>query len=162
MNIIAAVDENWGIGYENKLLISIPADMRFFRDETMGKVIVMGRKTFEGLPSKQALINRRNIVLTGNRDYKAKDVEIAHDLNEVLELIQDVPDMDIYMIGGESVYRQMLPHCSVAHITKIHYAYQADAYFPNLDKDDDWYVEYASEEQTYYNVEYEFYKYVRK
>ncbi len=162
MNIIAAVDKNWAIGHDNKLLISIPADMRFFRDETMGKMVVMGRKTFEGLPNRQVLYGRRNVVLSQREDYKAEGAEVVHSVEEVLALVKDAPDEAAYVIGGASVYRQLLPFCSVAHITRIDYAYQADAYFPNLDEDGDWVVTHDSEEQTYYDVEYAFYRYERR
>ena len=85
MNIIVAVDKNWAIGKENKLLVSIPADMKFFRSTTTGKVVVMGRKTLESFPNGLPLKNRTNIVLTKDKNYKVKDAIIVHSIEEVLE-----------------------------------------------------------------------------
>jgi len=162
MNLIVAVDKNWAIGLKNKLLVSIPEDMKFFRTETTGKVVVMGRKTLESFPNGMPLKNRTNIVLTGNKNYDAKGSLVFHTVEEVLEELKKYPTEDVYIIGGESIYRQFLPYCSVAHVTKINYAYEADAYFPNLDEMGEWEITGASGEKTYYNLEFEFLKYTRK
>lgn len=162
MNLIVAVDKNWGIGYNNQLLVSIPADMKFFRQTTSGKVVVMGRKTLESFPNGLPLKNRTNIVLTKNQDYHVKDAVILHTPEDVLEELKKYQDEDVYIIGGESIYRQFLPYCSVAHVTKIDHAYQADAHFPNLDEMEEWQVTADSEEQTYFDLEYTFLKYERK
>ncbi len=161
MNLIVAVDKNWAIGKENKLLVSIPQDMKFFRETTIGKVVVMGRKTLESFPGGQALKQRTNIVLTRDKNFTAKDAIIVHDIDELLEELKKYNDEDIYVIGGESIYRQMLPHCNLAHVTKINHAYEADTYFPNLDEKDEWIVTGVSDEQTYFNLEYEFVRYER-
>ncbi len=162
MNLIVAVDKNWGIGKSNKLLVSIPADMKLFQQETMGKTVVMGRKTLESFPGGMPLVNRTNIVLTQNKDYRAKGALVVHNLEELLAKLANYPTQDIYVIGGDSVYRQMLPHCDTAHVTKIDFAYEADAYFPNLDAMDEWEITASSEEQTYFDLEYTFVKYERK
>lgn len=162
MNLIVAVDKNWGIGCNNQLLVSIPADMKFFRETTSGKVVVMGRKTLESFPNGLPLKNRINIVLTRNQDYHVKGAVVLHTPEEVLEELKKYKDEDIYIIGGESIYRQFLPYCSVAHVTKINHAYQADVYFPNLDERKEWQITADSEEQTYFNLEYTFLKYERK
>ena len=163
MNLIVAVDKNWGIGCNNKLLVSIPSDMKFFRETTMGKVVVMGRKTLESFPNGMPLKNRTNIVLTKNPSYQVKGATVLHSPEEVLEELNKYNDEDIYIIGGESIYRQFLPYCKVAHITKIDHAYQADAHFPNLDEmPDEWEITADSEEQTYFDLEYTFLKYERK
>ena len=130
MNLIVAVDKNWAIGLKNKLLISIPADMKFFRDTTMGKVVVMGRKTLETFPSGQPLKRRTNIVLTRDKNYQVKDAVVVHTVEELLEELKQYDEEEIYVIGGESIYRQLLPYCKVAHVTKIDHAYEADTYFP--------------------------------
>ena len=130
MNLIVAVDKNWAIGLKNKLLISIPADMKFFRDTTMGKVVVMGRKTLETFPSGQPLKRRTNIVLTRDKNYQVKDAVVVHTVEELLEELTQYDEEEIYVIGGESIYRQLLPYCKVAHVTKIDHAYEADTYFP--------------------------------
>ena len=162
MNVIVAVDKNWGIGKDNKLLASIPSDMKFFREETMNKVVVMGRKTLESFPNGLPLKRRTNIVLTKNRNYKVKDAILVHSVEELMEELKKYDSEDIYVIGGDSIYRQLLPYCDVAHVTKIDYAYEADSYFPNLDEMSDWTVERTSEELTYFDLEYMFVKYVRQ
>lgn len=162
MNIIVAVDQNWAIGKDNDLLVSIPADMKMFRQETTGKVVVMGRKTLETFPNGLPLKNRTNIIITKNKDFQVKDAIVVHSIEEALEAVKDYPTEDVYCIGGDSIYRQMLPYCDVAHITKIEFAYEADRYFPNLDEMTDWEIETESEEHTYFDLEYSFVKYVRK
>ena len=159
MNIIVAVDKNWAIGKDNKLLVSIPADMKMFRQETTGKVVVMGRKTLESFPNGLPLKNRTNIVLTGNKDYNVKDAIIVHTVEELLEEIKKYPSEEVYCIGGDSVYKQLLPYCDTAHVTKIDFAYEADSYFPNLDEMPEWRITGDSEEQTYFNIEYAFLRY---
>lgn len=162
MNLIAAVDKNWAIGLKNKLLVRIPEDQRFFRETTTGKVVVMGRKTLESFPNGLPLKNRTNIVLTKDRSYDAKGAIVVHSLEELLKKLAEYPSQDVYIIGGESIYRQMLPYCDVAHITKIDYAYEADSWFPNLDELSEWQIVADSEEQTYFNLEYYFYRYERR
>ena len=159
MNLIAAVDKNWAIGKDNGLLVSIPADMKFFRETTTGKVVVMGRKTLESFPNGLPLKNRVNIVLTTDYSYQVKDAVIVHSKEELEEELQKYDSEDIYVIGGESVYRLLLDACDTAHITKIDYAYEADAFFPNLDENPDWEIVADSEEQTYFDLEFYFLKY---
>lgn len=162
MNIIVAADKNWAIGFQNKLLVSIPADMKFFRQTTTGNVVVMGRKTLESFPNGQPLKNRVNIVLTSDKSYQVKDAVVVHSIEEMLEELKKYDSEDIYVIGGESIYRQMLPYCSLAHVTKIDHEYQADTYFPDLDADEEWELTGISDEQTYFDLEYVFARYERK
>lgn len=162
MNLIVAADENWGIGRDNKLLVSIPADMKFFRTETTGKVVVMGRKTLESFPNGLPLKNRTNIVLTKDESYQVKDAVVVHDVDALLDILKNYKKEDIYVIGGESVYRQLLPYCDTAHVTRIHFAYEADTYFPNLDEMEEWKITNKSDEQTYFDLEYEFVKYEKQ
>lgn len=161
MNLIVAVDKNWAIGLGNKLLVSIPADMKFFRQTTTGKVVVMGRKTLESFPGSQPLKNRTNIVITRDANYKVKDGIVVSTIEEALEELKKYKDEDIFVIGGESIYRQMLPYCKTAFVTKIDHAYDADTFFPNLDEMEDWKLTGISEEQTYFDLEYVFARYER-
>ena len=161
MNLIVAVDKNWAIGKGNKLLVSIPQDMKFFRETTMGKVVVMGRKTLESFPGGQPLKKRTNIVLTRDKNYDVKDAIVVHNIEELLEELKNYNEEDIYVIGGETIYRQLLPYCKLAHVTKINHGYEADTYFPNLDEDKEWTVTGVSDEQTYFDLEYEFVRYER-
>lgn len=162
MNMIVAADKHWGIGYKNKLLVSIPADMKFFRETTTGNVVVMGRKTLESFPGGLPLANRTNIVLTHNKEYRVRNAIVFHTMDEVLEKLKEYPSDRIFVIGGESIYRQFLPYCDVVHVTKIDHLYQADAFFPDLDAMEDWEITGDSEEQTYFDLEYTFYRYERK
>ncbi|MCI7796579.1 MAG: dihydrofolate reductase [Lachnospiraceae bacterium] len=162
MNLIVAADKNWAIGNKGKLLVTIPDDQRLFRQETIGKVIVMGRKTLESLPGGQPLAGRTNVVLTENKDYKKKGTVVMHSLEETLKYLEPYPTEDIYIIGGETIYRQFLPYCDTAHVTWIDYAYDADTFFPNLEQDPMWRMTDVSDEQTYFNLCYEFRKYERK
>lgn len=162
MNAIAAVDVNWAIGNKNRLLTSIPADMKFFREKTMGHVVVMGRKNLESFPNGLPLKNRVNIVLTANRSYRVKDAIIVHTKEELLEELKKYDSNELYVIGGGSIYEMLIPYCDTAYITKIDHAYAADTYFPNLDQMDDWEMTEVSEEQTCFDLEYVFAKYERK
>lgn len=162
MNAIVAVDNNWAIGCKNSLLVRIPADHKNFRQETTGKVVVLGRKTLETFPQGMPLANRTNIILSTNPDYRVKDAVVVHNREELDEELKKYPSEDIYIIGGESVYRMMLPDCDVVHVTKIDHNYEADAYFPDLDSDEAWEVTAESEEQTYFDLAYSFVKYERK
>ncbi len=161
MNLIVAVDKNWAIGNNNKLLVRIPDDMKNFRKTTTNKVVVMGRKTLESFPNGLPLANRTNIILTTNKSYQKKDAIIVHDMEELHKELKKYASEDIYVIGGESIYRQLLDECDVAHITKIDYGYDADTYFPNLDEKPEWKIVADSEEQTYFDLEYVFLKYER-
>ncbi|MCC8137342.1 MAG: dihydrofolate reductase [Clostridiales bacterium] len=162
MNLVAAVDENWGIGYRGRLLVSIPKDMKLFQEMTMGKVVVMGRRTLESLPGGIPLAGRTNLVLSTRTDYQVRNAAVAHSVEEAQRELQKYRDEDIYVIGGERIYREFLPLCTVAHITKINEKFEADAYFPNLDEDKDWMITADSEEQTYFDLEYRFLKYERR
>ena len=162
MNCIVAVDENWAIGYKNELLVRIPADQKFFRQETTGKVVVLGRKTLETFPQGRPLPNRINIIVSTKKDYEVKDAIVVHSIEELLEELKKYDTNDVYIIGGDSIYKQMLPYCDTAHVTKIDHKYEADTYFPNLDSMEEWEITADSDEQVYFDLTYHFLKYERK
>ena len=161
MRAIVCADKNWGIGYKNRLLVSIPSDMKFFRETTTGKVIVMGRKTLESFPNGMPLKNRINIVLTRDRNYEAKGAVIVHDEEELMNELGKYDTEQIYIIGGESVYKMMLSYCDEIYVTKVDRAFQADTYFPNLDEMSEWKMTQESEEQTCFDLEFCFTTYER-
>ena len=161
MRAIVCADKNWGIGYKNRLLVSIPSDMKFFRETTTGKVIVMGRKTLESFPDGMPLKNRINIVLTRDRNYEAKGAVIVHDEEELMNELGKYDTEQIYIIGGESVYKMMLSHCDKIYVTKVDLEFQADTYFPNLDEMSEWKMTQESEEQTCFDLEFCFTTYER-
>ncbi len=162
MQAIVAVDRNWAIGNNGGLLVQIPNDHKMFRRETLNKVIVYGRKTLETFPMRQPLDKRTNIILSTNQSLSVDGATVVHSIDELLEEIAQYKPDDVYCIGGASVYRQLLPYCSTVHVTKVDYAYQADAYFPDLDKDPEWEVTAEGDEQTYFDIAYTFVRYDRK
>lgn len=161
MKAILHADKNWGIGKSNGLMFSIPADMKFFRETTTGNVVVMGKNTLNSFPNGLPLKNRVNIVMTTNRSFDGKGADVVYSLEDVLEEVKKYDTDRVYVIGGAAVYEQLLEYCDTAYVTYIDYAYEADRYFPNLDKMEEWKLEEESEEQTYFDVEYYFRKYVR-
>ncbi len=134
MRAIFCADEKWGIGKDNGLLFSLPKDMKFFRETTRGKVVVMGRKTLESFPGGQPLKGRVNIVLS-SREPKEGTVG-AKSLNELLQLLKGYPEDDVFVLGGESVYRALLPYCSEVYVTKVAADGKADTFVPDLDEDE--------------------------
>ncbi|MBQ6117439.1 MAG: dihydrofolate reductase [Oscillospiraceae bacterium] len=157
MQAIVNVSENWGIGRDNRLLFPLKADLRRFKELTMGHAVVMGRKTLESLPGKKGLPGRRNLVLTRDPDFAAPDVEVVH---TPLQAVFATGTED-FCIGGESVYRLFLPACDRVFVTKVLAAAEADAFFPNLDEDPAWQIESRSEVMEENGVRFQFVDYVR-
>jgi dihydrofolate reductase len=162
MQAIVAVDSNWAIGNKGQLLVSIPADQKNFRNITMGKTIVYGRKTLETFPQQVVLPGRRNIILSTREDYKVKNAEVVHSRQELLDAVKDQDTDDVFIIGGSSVYKEFLDDCDTCIVTFIDMAYEADSYFPNLDKMEDWEMTEESEEQVYFDITYTYRRYERK
>lgn len=159
MELIVAVDNNWAIGNKDNLLVSIPEDHKFFRQVTMGNVVILGRKTLAGFPNGLPLAGRDNIILSRNKNFTAKGGIVVHSEEELFEKLKEFKDRQIFVIGGGTIYEMLLPYCKYAHVTKIDYNYEADTYFPNLDKMDNWRVIGDSDEHTYFDLEFYFYKY---
>jgi len=162
MNLIAAVDRNWGIGKNGRLLVSIPEDQRLFRQETLGKTVIMGRKTLESLPGGRPLDGRDTVVLSRDPEYGVKGARCVFSVEEALRAVEGCKTEDVFVAGGGEVYRAFLPYCDTAHITYIDYAYEADVYFPDLDKDPRWVMDLETEEATYFDICYSFRRYVRR
>ncbi len=166
MKAIAAVDLNWGIGYKGNLLVRIPEDMKFFKKTTVGKVVVMGRKTFESLPGKEPLKDRVNIVLSTREKIEGVNqdgrLKVCRSLDELFGELEQYNEDDVFVIGGETVYSLLLPYCSEAYITKIQNTYKADTYFKNLDEDQAWELTYESEPKTCNGIQFKFTKYKNK
>ena len=136
MKLIAAVAENWGIGKDNRLLFNIPKDMRFFRETTTGKTVILGRKNLESFPGGKPLKNRINVVLTHNKNFFCEGAITVNGIDELLAL--DCVGEDSFVIGGASVYKQLLPYCDVCYITKVHETPECDRFMVNLDKSNEW------------------------
>lgn len=159
MNLVVAVDKNWAIGNKGQLLVHIPEDMKNFRRLTEGHVVILGRKTLATFPNGKPLKNRENIVLSRKKTEPQEGMRVVGSLEELLEAVKDYKDEELYVIGGSSVYEQLLPYVDTAYVTYIDYSYEADAFFPNLDLDESWVMSETSEEQIYFDVEYYFRKY---
>ena len=164
MNIIVAVDKKWGIGNKGKLLVSIPRDKKLFREETTGKVIIMGHNTLLSLPGSQPLAGRKNIVLSRDKSLSIKGATVFNSVDACIDYLRknNIKDSDVFVIGGESVYNDFLPYCDIAHITYIDYEYEADRHFLNLDISNEWSLVLETEEETYFDIPYTFRLYKRK
>lgn len=138
MNYIVSVDKNWGIGKENRLLFSLPTDMKFFRSMTLGKTVIMGRKTLQSLPNGAPLKNRENIVLTRDERFKADGCTICHSLGQLAETLRDKNTDEIFVIGGAAIYNLLYNYCKFAYITKVDAVSDADTFIENLDCDANW------------------------
>ncbi len=162
MNLIVAVDKNWAIGANNDLLISIPEDMQYFKEKTMGKVVIMGKNTLDSFPGAKPLKNRTNIVIALETDYKVDGATVVYTLEDFIKEAEKYPSEDVFVIGGGSIYKQMLPYCDTCYITYINHEFEADTYIPNLDEMDEWYIADESEEYTHEDMTYTFRTYKRK
>ncbi|HHZ02741.1 MAG TPA: dihydrofolate reductase [Tissierellia bacterium] len=156
MKLIVAVARDWGIGYKGDLLFRVPLDMEFFRDTTLNKVVVMGRKTLESLPGGRPLKNRTNIVLTRDRNFQREGCIIVHSKEELFEEIKKYKEEDVFLIGGGKLYNDLYPYCSEAYITKFDAILEADTYLHNFDEDKDWLLTYASEVHEHEGLKFTF------
>ena len=160
MNVIAAVSTDWGIGYKNGLLFHIPQDMKFFKEKTIGKTVIMGRKTLESLPGGNPLKGRTTLVLSTSKK-SGEGYEAFSSIKELLDKTESVSPDDIFVCGGQSVYKQLLPYCDTAYITKIQKTASTDKFFPNLDKDPEWELSEESEIFEYNEIKFSFCIYKR-
>ena len=138
MKLIVAVDSEWGIGYRGDLLARVRGDLLNFRDVTKGKVVVYGSNTLATFPRGAVLKDRTNIVLHPDPDYKPEGAVVAHSLPELFEILKRFDTNDVFAIGGASVYRQLLPYCDTAYVTKFKKSYPKDVWFENLDENPEW------------------------
>ena len=137
MKLIAAVDKNWAIGKNNQLLVRIPMDQKFFRETTTGKVVVMGRKTLESFPGGRPLPERTHIVLSHKKHENTENVIWVTSVEEALAKMEKLPG-EVYVTGGEQVYREFLPLASKLYLTEVAEKCDADAYFPDFLSDGEW------------------------
>lgn len=143
MDLIVNVTENWGIGMENNLLVTISADLKRFRQLTTGRTVILGRKTLDTFPGGRPLKNRRNLIFSVNPNYTVEGAEVVHSLEELKAALQ--PGEPVSVIGGASIYEMLLPYCHEARITKTLLTVPADRFFPNLDQLPGWRIAEASE-----------------
>ena len=137
MDLIVAVYEDWGIGKNGTQPVALMADRKFFRETTRGAAVIVGRRTVEDFPGGKPLPGRENIVLT-RQDINMEGFSVCHSPEEAAEYTKNA--RRVFVIGGGSVYRQMLPLCQKAYVTKVHCQVESDTWFPDLDADEDWYM----------------------
>lgn len=160
MKAIVAVDRNWGIGYNGALLFHISADLKRFKELTIGHTIVYGRKTLATFPGKRPLDGRRNIILSHDGALRVPGAEVCNSPEQAAALVND-PE-NTYVIGGASVYTLFLPFCTTVCVTKVYANCRADRFFENLDTNPDWLLSEQSEIMQENGREYQFVKYKRK
>ena len=136
MNLIVCVDKFWGIGKNNCLLFHLPEDLKYFKEKTLGKTVVMGGNTLLSLPGSKPLPNRKNIVLSDA--FTRDDCECYSDLDTLKNRLKELPGEDLFIIGGAMFYKTMLPFCETAYITKVDADGEADCFFDNLDHMGNW------------------------
>jgi len=146
MNLIVAVDEKWGIGKANDLLFSLKEDMKFFRQTTMGKTVVMGYKTLMSFPNSKPLPKRKNIVLTSRDIPCQENLVVVNSLEELSKQLKEEETDNVFIIGGAQFYKTMLPYCSTAYVTKVFADGQAEVFFEDLDKNPLWELVCQSEQ----------------
>lgn len=162
MNLIVACDKNWGIGKDGKLLCNIPGDLKYFKEKTMGKTVVMGRSTLESLPGGKPLPNRTNIVMTHRMDFEREGVIVVHSMNQLIEELNNYEPDDVMIMGGATVYNELMTLCDKLYITKIDHEFDADVYIKNADELPQFKVVWKSEVFTENGYSYQFYEYRRK
>ena len=145
LKMIVAVADGWAIGYKGDLLARISTDLKRFNELTTGNAVIMGYNTLLSLPGGRPLKNRDNIVLYPD-DIVIEGARVVHSLEEAVSVCYDIKDKDVFVIGGGSVYNQLLPYCDTAYITKIDRHYEADTFIYDLDKRGDWYIDDESEQ----------------
>lgn len=160
MKAILSADLNWGIGNKGNLLQRVPEDMKRFKQMTIGKVVIMGRETLESLPGQRPLADRVNIVLSRNGQFDCEGLIVCRSLEELFQRIVSYPKGDVFVIGGESVYTQLLPFCSEAFVTRFEKEFEADRHFPNLDELENWVLVSKSEPSNFNGMSFRYLKYV--
>ena len=158
MKLIVAADKNWAIGKDNDLLCHLPGDLKYFKERTTGKTVVMGRKTLESLPGGKPLPKRTNIVLTRDESFEKEGCVIIHSIEELLE---KYGQEDLMVMGGAEIYTKLLPYCDTCYITEIDKEFEADKHIPNVSADPSLEKVWESDEQLENGIAYRFVEYKR-
>ena len=160
MNAIVAVDRNWGIGKDNDLLIHLPGDLKYYKEKTLGNVIIVGQRTLESFPGSKPLPGRTNIVLSDDPAFAREDCVVCRTKDEVLEKASEYDPERVFICGGASIYRLFLEDCDALFVTKIDAAFEADTFFPDLDALG-YRVDWESDEREEKGYRYRFQRYVK-
>lgn len=156
MKMIVCVSENFGIGKDNGLLFSLPPDMKFFRETTLGKVVIMGRGTLDSFPGGKPLKNRTNVVLTRDKNFLREDAVVFNSKEDILSYVSRFPTDDVFVIGGGQIYEMFRSDCDEAIITKVRKTVPCDTFLFNIDKDENWYLHSESELMEYEGTRFSF------
>ena len=159
MQLIAAVYDDWGIGRDGTQPVALSADRKFFRETTRGSMVIVGRRTIEDFPGKKPLPGRVNVALTRS-EAEIPGFTVCHSPKEAVKLAETAENC--FVIGGGSIYNQMLPCCDTAYITKVHTNPGSDTFFPNLDESEDWYLADILQSGEENGISYEMLLYKRK
>lgn len=160
MKAIVVADRNWAIGNQGRLLVHLPGDLKYFKERTLGNVVVMGRATLASLPGGAPLPGRTNIVLSRNSEFQAK-CTVCSSVENLLKELEKHDRERVFIIGGGQVYQQLLPYCHGVYVTKIDGEFPADTHFEDLDKSPAWSLVWESEPQEENGVSYRFTEYQR-
>ena len=160
MQAIVVVDRRWGIGCENRLLFHLPGDLKHFKQLTLGKAVIMGRRTLESLPGGKPLPGRDTILLTRNPDYQPEGVQAVHSLSELDSLLNAYAPDNVMVCGGGEIYRLLIDRCDKAHVTRVEADAPADSFFPDLDQRPGWRLIERSPMQEEKGIRYSFCTYV--
>lgn len=161
MKMIVCVSANFGIGKGGDLLFSLPPDMKFFRETTLNKVVVMGRSTLDSFPGGKPLKNRTNIVISRNKDFSREGAAVLHSKEEVLSYIKRFDTDDVYIIGGAQIYEMFRGECDTAYVTKVEKEAECDKFFFDIDSDESWTLASQSEKMEYEGTRFSFCTYKR-
>ena len=161
MKMIVCVSENFGIGLNNDLLFSLPPDMKFFRETTSGKVVIMGRGTLDSFPGGKPLKNRTNVVLTRDKSFVRDGAEVFHSKEEILDYVSSFPSDDVFVIGGGQIYEMFKDVCDEALVTMVYKTVPCDTFFFDIDKASDWHLAGESEKMEFEGTEFSFRTYRR-
>lgn len=161
MKAIVVVDEKWGIGKDGDLLIHLSGDLKYYKEKTYGRTVIIGRKTLESFPGAKPLPGRENLVLTRNPEYRPEGCQVFNSKEQLMEYLGSDTE-EVYVSGGENIYRQFLEDCDRFYVTKIYDSFPADRSFPNLDLCDDMKITWKSDIQEENGVKYQFFEYTRK
>ena len=159
MDLIVAVYDDWGIGKDGTQPIALSTDRKFFRETTRGAMVIVGRRTIEDFPGKKPLPGRVNVALTRS-DAELPGFTVVHSPEEAAELAKDAEKAMV--IGGGTIYHQMLPLCDRAYVTKVHVTPESDTFFPNLDEDKNWELAEVLQSGEEDGISYEMCLYIRK
>ncbi len=155
MNLIVCIDNNYGIGFDNNILFKISNDLNHFKNLTIGNIVVMGYNTLISLPNGKPLKDRTNIILT-KKDITINGAIVVNSIQELFDKLKKYTSKDIFVIGGEQIYKQLLDYCKFAYVTKVNKSTNANKFAPNLDKNQNWKQIKISDKHFDGNLEYVF------